>query len=180
MNYRIWGFLRSGKLRAGPDWRVGQPGSCPWRQPLGALQRHWNNRKYNADKTEFSTREIIYQQTSRSLCTRPQLFVSPILGRKSLNNIDLKGRRINLSGEATCVGPAVVVRCRLVFVCRRFGTAKEELLDSWITGRMGCFTIRWPTTSLRRAASQNMNVWYRICYQIHGSQSFFDTYQPFR
>jgi len=57
------------------------------------------------------------------------MFASPILGRKSLKNVDLKGRRINLSRGATCLGPVVVVRRRLVFVYRRFGTAKGELLD---------------------------------------------------
>ena len=58
-----------------------------------------------------------------------EMFGSPILGRKSLKNIGVKGRRIiNLPGAPTCLGPALVVRRRLVFVYRRFGTAKGELL----------------------------------------------------
>ena len=53
-----------------------------------------------------------------------------MLGRKSLKNIGLKGRRIiNLPGAPTCFGPALVVRRRLVFVYRSFGTTKAELLD---------------------------------------------------
>jgi len=59
-----------------------------------------------------------------------ELFSSPILGRKNLKNVGLKRRRIiNLSGAPTGLGPALVVRRGFVFVYRRFGTTKGELLD---------------------------------------------------
>ena len=38
----------------------------------GALRRHWSNRKYNASKFRFSTREIILPKIVHNLCTRSQ------------------------------------------------------------------------------------------------------------
>ena len=99
--------------------------------------------------------------------------------KKSLKNIDLKGRRIIhlprvcVGGGGTCLGPFLVVRRRLVFVYRRFRTAKGELLDPWNTGRMGCFTIRWPTTDLRRRASQKIDVRYRMTVTKYMDRSHF-------
>jgi len=68
--------------------------------------------------------------TRSNLSENIPLFGSPILGRKSLKNIGLKGRRIiHLSAAPTFLGPALVVRRRLVLVYRRFGTAKGEQFD---------------------------------------------------
>jgi hypothetical protein len=59
-----------------------------------------------------------------------ELLGSPFLGRKSLKNIGLKGRRIiNVPGAPTCFRPALVVRRRLVCVYQRLRTAEGELLD---------------------------------------------------
>ena len=78
----------------------------------------------------FHTRNNLPENIPQFGHAPSELFASPLLGRKSLKNIGLKGRRIiNLPGAPTCLGLALFVRRRLVFVYRRFGTAKGELLD---------------------------------------------------
>ena len=70
-------------------------------------------------------------------------FAVPILGRKGLKNIGLKRRRIiNLLGAPTCLGPALVVRRRLVFVYRLSGQPKGncstlETWDGWTVSQFG-------------------------------------------
>ena len=79
MHFRIWGFFPSRKLRAGRDWRVDQPGSCPGRQPLGALRRHWNNRKYGADNLRFYTRNNLSENIPQFGHAPSEMFGSSIL-----------------------------------------------------------------------------------------------------
>ena len=77
----------------------------------------------------FHTRNNLSENIPQFGHAPSELFASPLLGRKSLKNIGLKGRRIiNLPGAPTCLGLALFVRRRLVFVYRRFGTANRELL----------------------------------------------------
>jgi hypothetical protein len=91
--------------------------------------------------SDFHTRNNLSENIPQYGRAPSELFASPIFGRKSLKNVSLKGRRIiNLPGSPR-LGPALVVRHRLVFVHRGFRTAKEEILDPWNVGRMSCFTI---------------------------------------
>lgn len=81
-------------------------------------------------KAGFHTRNDLSETIPQFGHVPSELFASPFLGRKSLKNIGVKGRQIiNLPGVPTYLGLALVVRRRLVLVYRRFGTAKEELLD---------------------------------------------------
>jgi len=138
MHYRIWGFLPYGKLRAERDWRVGHPGSCQGRKAVTGIIG--NMVLINSG---FHTRDNLSENIPQLRHAPSGLFGSPILGRKNLKNIDLKRRRIiNLPGAPTCLGPSLVVRRGFVFVYRRFGTAKGELLHPYKVGMMGCFTIR--------------------------------------
>jgi len=78
----------------------------------------------------FHTRNNLSENIPQIGHAPSEMFGSPILGRKSLKNIGVKGRRIiNLPGAPTCLGPALVVRRRLVFLYGRFGTTKGKLHD---------------------------------------------------
>ena len=64
----------------------------------------------------FHTRNNLSENIPQFGHAPSELFASPILGRKSLENIGLKGRRIiKLLETPTCLGPALVVRRGLVF-----------------------------------------------------------------
>ena len=78
----------------------------------------------------FHTRTNLSESIPQFGHAPSELFASPILCRKSLKNIGLKGRRIIKSARGANMSWAgLVVRRRLVFVYRRFGTVKGELLD---------------------------------------------------
>ena len=78
----------------------------------------------------FHTRNNLPENNPQFVHAPSELFASHVLGRKFKKNIGLKWLRIcNQPGAPTCLGQALVVRRRLVFVYRRFGTAKGELLD---------------------------------------------------
>ena len=104
---------------------MSQPGCCPGRKAVTGIIG--NMVLINSG---FHTRNNLSEDIPQLRHAPSELFGSPIVGRKNLKNVGLKRRRIiNLPGVPTCLGPALVVRRRLVFVYRRFGTAKGELLD---------------------------------------------------
>jgi len=94
-----------------------------------------------------------------------------------LKNIGLKGRRIiNLPEAPTCLGPALVVRRRLVFVYRLLGQPKGncstlETWDGWTVSPFG---------PMSRSLPEDRRLISHVYYKMHGSQSFLTTYQPFK
>jgi hypothetical protein len=76
--------------------------------PLWALRRHWNNRKYGASKLKLPcVKEFLRKLAAFSACTLKN-FASPVIGRKNLKNVGFKGSQIiSLPGVPTCVGPAL-------------------------------------------------------------------------
>jgi len=127
----------------------------------------------------FHTRNKLAENIQQFVNAPSALFASPILGRKSLKNIDLKGRRIiNLPGASTCLGPAVVVRRALLFVYRRFGTGTARPLKRGTDGLFHNSVTNYHPKS--RSVPENRRLISHVCYLMHGSQSFFARYQPFR
>ena len=86
----------------------GPSGSCPGCQPVRALRRHWNNRKYVADKLHFHVHKNLSGKYEHFGHARSTLFASPLLGRKSLKDIISKRQQISgLFGATTYLGPAL-------------------------------------------------------------------------
>ena len=126
----------------------------------------------------FHTRNKLAENIQQFVHAPSELFANPILGRKCLMNIDLKGGRINLAGVPTCVGPAVVVRRRLVFVYRRFGTGTPRPLKQGTDGLFHNSVTNYHPTS--RSVPKYRRLISHVCYLMHGSQSFLTIYQPFK
>lgn len=60
----------------------------------GMQRRHRNNRKYGANELSFPHAETFLRKLSEIWTRFLKIFVSPVLGRKSLNNIGFGGGKI--------------------------------------------------------------------------------------
>jgi hypothetical protein len=60
----------------------------------GTVRGHWNNWKYYANKPLFTTCERISQTIFPGLALALKVFSNSVLCRKSIKNMDLKGRQI--------------------------------------------------------------------------------------
>ena len=86
------------RLRAGPAGRL-----------IGALRHYWNtsNRKYGASKLRFPCAKEFIRKLSTIFGAQPRIYC-PVLGRKSLKNVGLKGRQIiSPPGAPTGLGSAL-------------------------------------------------------------------------
>jgi hypothetical protein len=132
-------------------------------------------------KSRFHTRNNLSENILQFGHAPLELFGSPILGRKSLKNIGLKWRRIiRLPGAPTSwTGPGCVAWvgiCLPTFRDSQRGTAR-----TFKRGTDGLFhnsvTHYQPTS---RSVPVDRCLISHIYYQMHGSQSFLTTYQPFK
>jgi len=87
---------------------AGQRGNNPRHQPKRGNKTCWDNRKYGAGKLNFSMRNYFSEDYPPFAHAPSKIFASPVLGRRSLNNVGFRSHQIiNLPGAPTSHGPAL-------------------------------------------------------------------------
>ena len=129
----------------------------------------------------FHTRNNLSENIPQFGQAPSELFASPILGRKSLKNIGWKGRQImNLLGRPHVLGrPWLCGVGWYLFTDvsgQTRGTARP--LKHRTDGLFHSSVTSYHPTS--RSVPEDRRLIARVCYQMHGSQSFLTTYQPFK